>query len=189
MRIADGLRGILFRIRGEGLLKTAQVLVDAALPASFGVYLLGRQIAGALADVAIERGLTSLRKRRELCGLLPSEFYLDQSKGARDCFIACQNSILAGIVWVMSEAWPSRFIRLGANEVEIGYLYVLPGFRGAGIASALISSAAASVAGCRVYAVIDDRNYVSQRVFEKCGFDRIATLRRRPLWGPCYSSS
>lgn len=183
------VRGFIGSVRKDGVVQTLRIAVDVCRPATFGVYVLGEQSAGYdYSDIQVVRGLEHLRICREQFPELIPEFYLDQRKGGKDCFVATWKGKPAGIVWILDRAFPSRFICFNENEAELGYLFVLPRLRGAGIATTLINSAVTDSPGRRVYAVIDDRNLASQRVFIKCGFQRIATLRRAALWGPRYSS-
>jgi GNAT superfamily N-acetyltransferase len=188
MATASKLRRLFVRIRREGLVRTMVFAADICKLRTFGIYLLENPVwVQADSGLRIERGAEALRELRSRTSTnLPRDFYLDECGRATLCFSALTDGRLSGVIWVMTPFEQSAFIKLAADECELSALYVLPEYRGRGIAAALISYAAQSQGDRRVYAVIREENTASRLAFAKCGFRRVATLRRRSLFSPRY---
>ena len=182
-------KSLVTHLRHDGTWHTALCLADSCRRVAFGIYeIVRRQVAEPQSSIQFAWGYEALNRYRQGRTDLPSEFYLDVTKGARNCLLATLAGEAAAILWIHDDNFPSKFIQLKPNEVEVGYLQTLPHFRGRGLAKALVGLAVQQFEGRRVFAVIDDRNISSRTVFSRTGFRRIFTLTRRGLWGPRYTS-
>jgi RimJ/RimL family protein N-acetyltransferase len=123
--------------------------------------------------------------------MLPDEFYHDQREGFRDCFVVTVDTHLAGVIWVLEGSNASRYVRLEKGQIELGYLYVLPSYRGKGLAKVLYWQAASAwnQKGARdIFAVIAEDNLPSKKAAEAVGFRPLASIRRSPLLGHRFST-
>jgi len=187
------LKGLVVRLRKEGILHTWRAFVAALVPYHFGVYeLVQATKPGTPPPFPIVQGLEGLRTLRSRRTDLPADYFRDEAGAAEVCFAATVEEGLAGVLWILDTTHPSRFIDLAPDSVELAYVHVHPEFRGRGIAKAMILEASHRMR-CRgydrVFAVIDERNLSSQRAFGAVGFRHIAALRRPALFGPRYIAS
>jgi len=176
------LEALRLRFRYEGVSGMVTYLADMCRPGEHQVfYAAGAPPPPPAAPpfVTVVAGIDELRRVRHPG--LPEAYYRDEIKAVRKCFVALSNGELAGVLWAFDEVYPSHFIELRANEVELGHGHVLPKFRGLGIFRALIASSFAELHAAGYsgfYAVIDDRNTASRKAFETCGFRCVGRIPR-----------
>ena len=191
MKLVRPLRGLWLRIQVDGFAPTARGVVDGFTPKVWNIYKLAGPLPERTDQVAIDTDLERLDALRSSHPDLASEYYRDQARRATKCFFAILDGKLAGIVWILDAAHPSRVIRLGRDDVELAFLFVEPEFRGRGIARGLIREA------CRVlpmqgvdgiYSIIEQHNLPSQRAFLACGFQQVGAVRRPLYVGPRYQT-
>lgn len=194
MGLARFLRNSVRRIRRDGFKATIQAFLVTLRPNVFYVYRRVEPAAGfpVPAWAVVRRGLESLREARARCALLPDEFYYDDRPSFRDCFIAWCDSMPAGILWLIAGPARTPHMVLSAGQAELCGLYVLPPYRGRGLARALVASAcgaAQSAGSVELYAVVEKSNLASQRCCESLGFGRVGTWRRVAHLSPLYRST
>ena len=189
MNAVRPIKGLWLRVRDDGIVPTFQGLIDGFTPKLWHIYNLANLTAGKNAPCLIESDLSRLSSLRVAHPRLTSEYFRDEARRADRCFFALMGNQLAGIVWILDARHPSRVIALGANDVELAFLYVEHEFRGRGIARALIQEA------CRVlprqgveaiYSIIEEHNLPSQQAFLASGFERVAAMRRPLFVGRRY---
>jgi RimJ/RimL family protein N-acetyltransferase len=176
------------RIQRDGALETAKVILDALTLRIWRVYELVETPASAPADIEIQ-GLSELRQRRGPG--LPGEFYLDQ-RGAGRVYAAFIDNRPAGVLWVLEQSFPSRYIKLSPGQAELGYAYVLPEFRGRKVMQQLIRAASTNLLANgyqRIFAVVEERNRASERAFLATGFRQVGQMWRATHYGPRYSTA
>jgi acetyltransferase (GNAT) family protein len=187
-----GTRGLLMRLRSEGVWATLKGLSAALSPYTYGIYELHdfrEKECFRIPDVRIEQGTDKLKQYRNKQHNLPSEFHRDKAGGDETCFFAVFKGRLAAIVWVYSQQIPSRFIALGPDEYEIGYLFTIREFRKDRVGLALGSAAFQELLRqhCRrLFAVIRQGNLRSQVGCVNFGFEKIATVKRPAIFGPRF---
>jgi GNAT superfamily N-acetyltransferase len=179
----------LRRIRRDGFGPTVRSAFDALRSVTFHVYRLEKPPPTTVPfpEITIRRGQQTLRDARAARSLLPDEFYYDSKAGYQDCLIAWYQEQPAAILWLLH--WPLRTPHpiLSSSDAELAGLYVLHEYRGRGIARGLIAHAChipLAERYSRLYAVIEQHNYSSQKTFSAMGFRRCGLWRRVTKWGP-----
>jgi ribosomal protein S18 acetylase RimI-like enzyme len=189
MNLLRPLKGLMIRLRSDGIRGTAQGIRDGFIPRNWRIYRLNPPVPEGLAQCEIGSDLAVLHSARSCDPGLPGDFYRDAANRSKQCFYARIDNQLAGIVWIYDTDYPSRVIRLAPGEVEIAFVFVMPEFRGRGIAKDLIRAACLHLLdrGVRIiYAVIEEHNLASQAAFTGCRFEWVGFVRRALLFGKPY---
>ncbi len=176
------------RLRRDGMWSTAKAFFAVTCPRRYDVYRLATLSEPcSVADIRLSLGLDDLRRCRAGNEDLPDEFYAEYKPGAHDCVLASAGAAPAGIIWILRGVQASRFVLLGPGDAELSFLYVLPPYRGRGLAKVLYWRAAqlALDSGMeQIFAVIRSDNLPSAHAAKAVGFRKIADLWR-PAWiGP-----
>ena len=185
------IKGFLLRVQKDGLGGATMGLVHAMRRMRWRVYRLLPPIPDRGDLLEIDSDLARLARLRRDNDALSAEYYRDVAGRCYRCCYACVDGKLAGIVWMLDSEFPSRFIGLGHNEIEIAFVHVMPDYRGRGIAKALIHRAcrmAFSSGVSVVYSIIEEANVISQRTFEACQFRQVGVLFRSALFGDSYAT-
>lgn len=114
--------------------------------------------------------LDTLRAYREGKSL-PREFYMDVLKKLRTPWVVLMEGEVAYIVWKV-EKEHSRFLEIGAREVELSYSLTLPEYRRRGLHKRAFSTLIRRLGreGCeRVFAVVHNGNVNSLRALRSVG--------------------
>jgi GNAT superfamily N-acetyltransferase len=180
------------RLRRDGIWSTIKGFAELIRPYPYNVYRLATlsEPLPPPAGINLAFGPEDLKRLRAGHEHLPDEFYMEYKTGARTCVFACSGAQLAGIIWIFCGA--RRFLTLGPEDAELSYLYVLPSYRGRGLAKALYWHAARAAldSGIKtIFAVIRNDNLPSARAAQNVGFRKIADLWRPACIGPRLDSA
>lgn len=113
--------------------------------------------------------LNEFRRSRNL----PKEFHCDQTHDARDFILGFWEGEVAYIHWIFHQNARTRFLNLGNDCAEVGYMVTLPEFRGKKICSNALTHTvqALSSEGVRsIFCVVHDRNIASIKAVKRAGF-------------------
>lgn len=136
-------------------------LSQALIKQNLGPYL--KIIKPTLAD------LNNLRRDKNY----PREFYCDQAKGAKTCYVGFCNNEVVSIHWVFTHGEYSRFLKLEETDVELNYIFTMPHFRRQGISSKTIGYISMDLKQTgykRLFAVVHENNIASIHTIANAGF-------------------
>ncbi|WP_075109833.1 GNAT family N-acetyltransferase [Halofilum ochraceum] len=113
--------------------------------------------------------LNEFRQSRDL----PKEFYCDQTHDAHDFILGFWEGEVAYIHWIFHENAKTRFLKIGEDCAEIGYMVTLPEFRGNKICSHALTHTVQALCseGVRsIFCVVHDKNIASIKAVKRAGF-------------------
>lgn len=131
--------------------------------------------------------LERLREIRRGQHHLPSEFFRDETSQIRACFLAEAQGKPVGVVWACDGERP--MLVLGPNDIENSGVITVPEYRGRGIYRGLgrfKNDWLAAHGYRRMFAVVSGDNPTMLKITAEFGYEHVAVLRRRSLFGPRY---
>jgi len=166
----------------DGYLKVNNFIVfcrDLAVPVDMRLVKPGIEMK--------EMSLLELRCLRAQNDRLPVEFYCDETKGFKYCYLAFIDDHPAAIYWLVRPEEKSRFLILRDGDLELNYAVVLPQYRGNRIAESLmgfILNDACSKGFKRIFSVIHVSNIPQYKPMLRLGFLPVECLTHFFVWRP-----
>jgi len=118
---------------------------------------------------------------------LPIEFYCDETHGFTIPYVAEVDGEIAAIHWLVKPGEKSRFLELGAGDLEMNFNTVLPKFRDKRLAELLMAKLISSCSGGdfkRMFGVVHVSNVPQYKQMIRLGFEPVEVVTHFGMYRP-----